>query len=52
MRVIRREVEGKVALINRLIAAFHGSETPKKTFSHSLEPPTLSLAAEFRVENA
>lgn len=39
MRAIPR-MGGKVALINRLIAVFHGSETLKKTFSHSLEPST------------
>lgn len=47
MRAIRRRVGGKVALINRLIAAFHGSETLEKLFHLPEFLPHPSLAAAF-----
>jgi len=50
MRVVQR-IEGKVALINRLIAAFHGSGTLKKLFSYLPQATNLSFAAKFRIEN-
>lgn len=56
MRVIRRRMGGQVALINRLIAAFHGSETLKKLFLTPLQARSPvargDLAIEFRIKNA
>lgn len=54
MRAIRRKVRGKVALINRLIAAFHGSKTLEKLFRllESLSHPSLAAAFASRMLDA